>query len=257
MNPRFGRRSWVKLWVNEWLEGTTRCEMTDAQRAFFIDLLAMAGRSRFPGIVCAGQINDQFVGYPLTKFQSLMTQPIDVLQTLELFQRNQKVKLSYTQTEPFPLVMVEMLNWERYQSEYQRQKPYRLQAQLQKSDSVSDTESNITETETDTETEKPAPMRAKAARTLARFEEFWKRYPRKSDRKRAFTAWRNLSEANQELAIKNLEGWIQCRQWREDGGRYVPYAQKWLNRELFKDDPRATAVPDDFDERFNRAATKK
>jgi hypothetical protein len=54
-NGSFGKRSWVKLWTNEWLDGTTRYQMSDAQRAFWIDLLAMAGRSRFPGIICAGR----------------------------------------------------------------------------------------------------------------------------------------------------------------------------------------------------------
>jgi hypothetical protein len=44
---RFGKRSWVKLWTNEWLDGTTRYQMSDAQRALWVDLLAMAGRSRF------------------------------------------------------------------------------------------------------------------------------------------------------------------------------------------------------------------
>ena len=65
MNPGFGKRSWVKLWTNEWLDGTTRYQMSDAQRAFWIDLLAMAGRSRFPGVICSGKDGKNFVGYPL------------------------------------------------------------------------------------------------------------------------------------------------------------------------------------------------
>ena len=75
--PGQGKRSWVKLWTNEWLDGTTRYQMSDAQRAFWIDLLAMAGRSRFPGIVCAGRDGKYFVGYPLSRFESLMAGPIE------------------------------------------------------------------------------------------------------------------------------------------------------------------------------------
>lgn len=52
----------IKLWVNEWLDGTTRFQMSGAQRAFWIDLLAMAGRSRFPGIICAGMDGELYVG---------------------------------------------------------------------------------------------------------------------------------------------------------------------------------------------------
>jgi hypothetical protein len=159
VNPRFGRRSWVKLWVNEWLDGTTRFEMTDSQRAFWVDLLAMAGRSRFPGIICAGQINGKFIGYPINKFQSLMSEPMDVEETLSLFERTGKITIEVTQSEPVKLLRVDLCNWNKFQSEYQRQKPYRLQPELQQSDTQSDTQSDKTEVEvevevdSDTETE--------------------------------------------------------------------------------------------------------
>lgn len=147
LNPRFGKRSWVKLWVNEWLDGTTRFEMSDAQRAFWVDLLAMAGRSRFPGIICAGQINGRFIGYPINKFQSLMSEPIDVEQTFELFASNGKISIEITAESPTKLYKIELCNWTRFQSEYQRQKPYRLQ----KGDAESYAPSNKTEVEVEVE----------------------------------------------------------------------------------------------------------
>jgi len=153
VNPRFGRRSWVKLWVNEWLDGTTRFEMSDAQRAFWIDLLAMAGRSRFPGIVCAGQIDGKFVGYPLSKYQSLMAKPIDVEQTFKLFERTGKIVVEVTSETPVRLYKVSLCNWTKFQSEYQRQKPYRLHGKLQPSDQPSDEQSNNTEVEVEVEGE--------------------------------------------------------------------------------------------------------
>lgn len=122
---KFGQRKWVRLWVNEWLDGTTRYEMTGTQRAFWIDLLAMAGRSRMPGVICAGKNGDSIVGYPLVKFQSLAPDMLDVERTLELFQKNGKVKVSITAELPVKMYMIEITNWDRYQSEYERQKPYR------------------------------------------------------------------------------------------------------------------------------------
>jgi hypothetical protein len=252
MNPRFGRRTWVKLWVNEWLEGTTRCEMSDAQRAFFIDLLAMAGRSRFPGIVCAGQINGKFVGYPITKFQSLMTTPINVQETLELFERNEKVKLTYTQTEPFALVMVELLKWEQYQSEYQRQKPYRLQAKLQESDKVSYVEGNKTDTETDTDTEVEKP-------SLTTIAAFWELYPVARNKKAAERTWNRMSETQKEKALEALPKFKASLQWRKERGRYVPYAQRFLGQELYLEAPdagRAASSGRSFDERSRSAEEK-
>jgi hypothetical protein len=119
-------RTWVKLWVNEWLDGTTRFEMSGAQRAFWIDLLAMAGRSRFPGIVCAGQNGDRFVGYPLTTFAALDAgQEINILATFELFERTGKIVVELTSESPTKLYKVSILNWNKYQSEYVRQRGYR------------------------------------------------------------------------------------------------------------------------------------
>jgi hypothetical protein len=127
MNDRFGKRSWVKLWTAEWLDGTTRYQMTDAQRAFWIDLLAMAGRSRFPGVVCAGRDGQEgFVGYPLNRFQALMAGPLDIEATLALFERTGKIKMTISDGPP-KLFVIELLGWGKYQSEYQRLKKYRKQ----------------------------------------------------------------------------------------------------------------------------------
>ncbi|MGC2234292.1 MAG: hypothetical protein WBA09_22515 [Candidatus Acidiferrum sp.] len=126
--------------------------MTDVQRAFWIDLLAMAGRSRYPGRICAGLTDGVFVGYPLNKFQALMAQPIDVEQTLALFERTGKIKLTVTTESPTKLVMLELLNWNKYQSEYQRQKKYRKRG-LHKGDSGGYNRGNKTEGEVEGEVE--------------------------------------------------------------------------------------------------------
>jgi hypothetical protein len=123
MNPNQGKRPWVKLWTNEWLDGTTRYQMSDAQRAFWIDLLAMAGRSRFPGTVCAGRDGDRLVGYPLYRFASLMAGPqqIDIEGTLALFESTGKVKVTVTSEGPPKLFAIELLNWKKYQSDLDAQ----------------------------------------------------------------------------------------------------------------------------------------
>jgi hypothetical protein len=115
MNPSFGKRKWIKLWTTEWLDGTTRYQMTGAQRAFWVDLLAMAGASRFPGIICAGKDGASFVGYPLTRFQALVSDPIDVAATLELFERTGKIEIETTSDGPPKAVKIEIVNWDKYQ----------------------------------------------------------------------------------------------------------------------------------------------
>jgi hypothetical protein len=119
------KRHWVKLWVNEWLDGTTRFQMTGAQRAFWTDLLAMAGRSRFPGLVCSGRDGDSYVGYPLTTFAALDPgAELDIKATFELFVATGKIAVEVTAEKPVKLYKVTITNWSKYQSEYQRQKPY-------------------------------------------------------------------------------------------------------------------------------------
>jgi hypothetical protein len=123
MKPNHGKRVWVKLWVSEWLDGTTRFQMSGAQRAFWIDLLAMAGRSRHPGVVCAGRDGDKWVGYPLKTFSALDAGgEIDILATLELFERTGKVSVEITSVAPVKLYKITICKWETYQSEYLRQK---------------------------------------------------------------------------------------------------------------------------------------
>jgi hypothetical protein len=90
--------------------------MSDAQRAFWIDLLALGGRSRFPGVICAGRDGKKLVGYPLSKFLSLMAEPIDIEETLKLFARTGKIKVSVTSDGPPKLFVIELLNWKKYQS---------------------------------------------------------------------------------------------------------------------------------------------
>jgi hypothetical protein len=100
--------------------------MTGAQRAFWLDLIAHAGRSRYPGVICSGKDGDSFVGYPLTTFAALDPGvELDILATFELFVSTGKIVLEVTAEKPVKLYKVTIINWGKYQSEYLRQKSYR------------------------------------------------------------------------------------------------------------------------------------
>jgi hypothetical protein len=149
MNPPFGKRKWIKLWTTEWLDGTTRYQMTGAQRAFWVDLLAMAGASRFPGVICAGKDGEEaFVGYPLSRFQALMAEPIDVAATLELFERTGKIKIETTSEGPPKAVKIVIVNWDKYQShlltDAERAKRYREKKKGRHDDSHAPSRANVT-----------------------------------------------------------------------------------------------------------------
>ena len=218
--------------------------MSDAQRALWIDLLALAGRSRFPGRICAGEVGGAFVGYPLNKFQALMAEPIDVQQTLELFEKTGKIKLTVTSEIPTKLVMIELLNWDRYQSEYQRQKKYRRK-ELQQSDSRSYNQSDKTEGEVEGEVEKkhrapsapsvpaiPAQVQLHQETRDAAFEVFWEEWPRKQAKGSARKAWQKIPISEYPAIMAGLEKWKKSEQWQRN---VIPNPATWLNGKRWED----------------------
>src|ERR1700679_2303080 len=229
MHENFGGRKWVKLWVREWLDGTTRAEMSDSQRAFWIDLLAMAGCSRYPGIICAGQINGQYVGYPLNKFQQLMTDPIDIESTFELFVNNDKIKLEITRELPFKLYKITILKWDQYQSEYHRQRPYRQKLQS------SDTES-YTSSYSEQSIEGEVEGEVEGEERSISFDIFWDVYPRRAAKVVAQKAWKKLNPDSVVLTaiLSGIENWKKTDQWKDI--KFVPLPATFINQRRWEDE---------------------
>src|SRR5208282_3702375 len=114
MSYKSTRRQWVKLWVNEWLDGTTRFELTAPQRLLWVDLLALAGRSRFPGFVYAGEGDGgNRVGYPIAYLAGvLQMDEIAANNALKLLHHKGHITLEESSTECY---IVGIVNWEKYQ----------------------------------------------------------------------------------------------------------------------------------------------
>jgi len=256
------RRTWVKLWVNEWLDGTTRYQMSGAQRAFWVDLLAMAGRSRYPGIICSGMDGDRHVGYPLKTFAALDAgAEIDVLATLGLFQKTGKILVQITDEEPVRLYKLTICNWDRYQSEYQRQKGYRKSDNRKRSEvtakvTTENTPRLLAEVEVEGEGEgeregsrashapssepsAPSVSSSPSLDTLeqdtkaAAFEVFWEKWPRREAKPAARRAWAKIPIAEYSALMSGLEMWRKSEQWTRG---IVPHAATWLNGKRWEDE---------------------
>ena len=116
-------KRWVKLWTRECLAGTIRFDFTPAERSVWYDLLILAGDCRQDGVIAAGQ----GVPYPHEWIAGTLNIPLKLLETV-------LVKCKKTDRILEDNQGIYITNWARYQSEYDRQKPYRPPAKGQPSD---------------------------------------------------------------------------------------------------------------------------
>lgn len=70
------------------------------------------------------------------------------------------------------------------------------------------------------------------------FVRFWERYPRKIDKADARKSWHNLQpDATLVRQILSaLDTQRRCRQWQEDGGKYIPHPSTWLKKRRWEDE---------------------
>ena len=68
------------------------------------------------------------------------------------------------------------------------------------------------------------------------FEEFWKTYPRKVNKKEAISSWKKAKIPSLEKIIQIIEKQKQSDQWLSDNGKYIPYPSTWLNKEKWNDE---------------------
>jgi len=223
------RRQWVKLWVNEWLDGTSRFELTAQQRLLWVDLLALAGRSRFPGFIYAGLAGDgSKVGYPLAYLAGvLQMDEVTTNNALKLLQIHAHITLEESAPEQY---VIGIINWEKYQSEYLRQKTYRK---------VTTKTTSRLPVEGEVEEEGEGEVTP-----TAQFGVFWDLYPRKVGKAKATTLWRKLKSEEELDAIRGLKLWKQTEQWQREDGKYIPYASTFLAQRRWEDEPWTGAFKD-------------
>lgn len=121
------RRSWIKLWTFEFLEGSVRWELTPAERSVFIDFIAWAGKSRYPGIICAKKQEDgSYFGYPLDYIASILVCDISLIkEAIEKCKKHNKIAVEVMNLNGMDYYTIRIVNWNKYQSEYLRNKKYK------------------------------------------------------------------------------------------------------------------------------------
>jgi len=116
MENKYGmRRIYRKSWPYDNLFGSLRHELDAAQRGVWNDLLDFAKLSRVrPGLIAP---NDK-QAYKHEWLAGFLNIPLELLEnTLEALRATDRINENGSG--------IEILNWDKYQSEYDRQKPYR------------------------------------------------------------------------------------------------------------------------------------
>jgi len=118
------RRTWFKLYCDNWLRGSLRRE-SPALRGIWADLLAMAGDYAFgdDGVIERAKglgFTDETIAGVLNVPAKLWIESKERLSNHPEAGEN-RIKL-YALAGGYG---IRILNWKKYQSEYQRQKPYR------------------------------------------------------------------------------------------------------------------------------------
>ena len=240
-----GSRKWIKLWVDPWLSSTMRFTLDHKQRAVWADLLALGGQSRISGVICAGEEGGKLIGLPLSRIAGAVDVPdlAELSGMLDLFEKQERITVEKENGR----VIIRLLNWSKYQSEYSRQNRYKAgKKQATRMATPSATreatgggyaKATLTEVEVEVEVEeKNKNIPSPSAPVLVGFDSFWDVFPRKQDKKAAQKAWSKIPETERSAVIAAVERFKLTEQWQKEGGKYIPYPSRFLNGRRWEDE---------------------
>ena len=114
-------RKWIKLYVEETFSGSTFIELTYKERYVWWGLLLMAGRSPEDGRV----MKRWDTGYTPQQLAYELDCPASIVRSALAKMINRRKDEDVPKIKILDNGIIEICNWHKYQSEYQRQKPYR------------------------------------------------------------------------------------------------------------------------------------
>lgn len=92
---------------------------------------------------------------------------------------------------------------------------------------------------TKTKTKKKTMSESKEIRSTytQEFESFWKEYPNKKGKHKAFASWKRFKCGNGlfDEIISSLKKQKNSDDWERDGGKYIPHGSTWVNGKMWED----------------------
>lgn len=96
---------------------------------------------------------------------------------------------------------------------------------------------NIIGLNADIGTQRKGERKEKEKESISDFDKFWKDYPKKKAKADAQKAWNNTKNKPRiDSLLAILEKQKSTIDWTKDGGQFVPYAQKWINKRRWEDE---------------------
>lgn len=108
------RRPWVKFYVTQCLHGSIRYQLSPAERSVWYDLIIFSATCAIPGLICDSDKRS----FPHEFIANRLNVPLELLE-VTLKKCREEGRISENSDG------IKVVNFEAYQSEYQRQKPYR------------------------------------------------------------------------------------------------------------------------------------
>jgi len=115
-------RKWYKVFPKPWLHGSIRWQLDAAERGTWADLLAWAAECNHGGLISDNDgraLPRSFIANQLNIEQTLLDR------TIAKCKAEGRIKVE--PEEGAEAIVITISNWNAYQSEYERQKPYREQ----------------------------------------------------------------------------------------------------------------------------------
>ena len=68
------------------------------------------------------------------------------------------------------------------------------------------------------------------------FKKFWKKYPRKKGKGKAYGSWEKINPSEKTLArmLKAIEE--QKKEWKKEDNKFIPHPTTWLNQSRWDDE---------------------
>jgi len=190
------RRNWIKIYPEGFLRRTLFKELLPVERWVWIGFLCLAGDNAFDGKICVAED----MGYTDEQLAKLLDTDLKILKV----SKNKMVEFEKISVDENNVIRI--LNWDIYQSEYQRQRDYREEYKKKLQRKVT-TQSNNAKLRIDRDRDrdkdrdkdrntcvikdKSINKNQKSKREYTdSFEEFWNLYPRKYNKSRAFACWK-------------------------------------------------------------------